>query len=67
LTGNFQSTLASKREVIRFSKFNEDRKLRVARGLQRSDTPCIVDMNSLYRGTSLIIKHPSPPRIAVGP
>ena len=33
LAGNFQSTLASKRDVIRFSKFNEDRKLRDARGL----------------------------------
>ena len=30
---NIQSTRASTREVIRFSKFNEDRKLRDARGL----------------------------------
>ena len=33
LAGNFQSTLAFNREVIRFSKFIEDRKLRDARGL----------------------------------
>ena len=36
-TGTFQSTRASKRNVIHFSTFNEDSKLLDARGLQRSD------------------------------
>ena len=32
---NFQSTLASRREVARFSEFNKDRKLRDAWGLYK--------------------------------
>ena len=37
MTETFQSTLAYKRDVVRSSKINEDKRLRDARGLWRAD------------------------------